>query len=168
MRVPPMTGLLTRLSNLMGTSEGAEPDLEAVVTDLERANIITSEVAGSPGRHKVVLDVDMPVHIEPSSTEGHFHLFIDKELTWDEYSRLLWVMADVGLLEEGYVSASDARRYTAVRLPWVKKNPRECQCGDCRAARGMTQVVEPARVFDPGHPVVRYDYNGLPVPVRSW
>lgn len=95
------------------------------VADLAEAKILTSEVEGEPGRHKIVLDIDMPAKLIPSSTEGHYHLIIDHEISWPEYQRLLWVMADIELLEEGYVAASDKRGYSAVRLPWIKKGDEE-------------------------------------------
>lgn len=74
-----------------------------------------------PGTHKPVLDIDMPVKVIPSSTEGHFHLYIDKEMPWEDYVKLMNVMAEVGILEPGYVRASTTRKYSACRLPWVKK-----------------------------------------------
>lgn len=117
---------------------------ELLENDIHRAQIVTSEVrkhreddptytseseefgikpehAWYPRTHKPVLDIDMPVKIFPSSTEGHFHLFIDKEMSWEDYCKLMNTMADVGLLEQGYVNASIARGYSAIRLPWIKK-----------------------------------------------
>ncbi|MEU4155728.1 hypothetical protein [Actinoplanes sp. NPDC026670] len=101
------------------------PDTEA---KLDTANLITSKVALEPeieavtgALHKVVLDIDLPVTVLPSSTPGHHHLFIDKPMTWPTYKRLLDALADAGLIESGYRSASVERKYTAVRLPWVKK-----------------------------------------------
>ena len=105
--------------------------------DLDEANIITSEVEGSD-THKIVLDIDFPAQLIPSSTEGHYHLIIDKELTWEQYERLLFTMADMDLLEEGYVSASHARGYTSVRLPWIKKGD---DGGDTVAVRGYPPVA---------------------------
>lgn len=125
----PLPGQVLRDSPLAGYD--AE---EQKVVDLAHANIITSEVDGKPGVHKPVLDIDLGVKVVPSSTEGHFHLMIDKEMSWDDYQRLLWVLADVGIIEENYASASDERGYTAVRLPWVQKNDRAddgCDCDDC-------------------------------------
>jgi hypothetical protein len=57
----------------------------------------------------------------PSSTEGHFHLFIDKEMTWDHYRDLLCALAAVGIVEQKYVNATIDRGFSAVRLPWIKK-----------------------------------------------
>lgn len=96
----------------------------------EKANVVSS-ISRSPGEslgmepnpdwHRPVLDIDMPIAVVPSSTPGHYHLFIDKEMSWNDYSRLLGVLAEVGILEPGYVGASLARKATMVRLPWVKK-----------------------------------------------
>lgn len=119
---------------------------ELLESEIHRAQIVTSEVrkhrkddpeynesnsdyrdtfepehAWYPQTHKPVLDIDMPVKIFESTTPGHFHLFIDKELDWDSYCKLMDVMAEVGILEQGYVNASKQRKYSAIRLPWVKK-----------------------------------------------
>lgn len=91
------------------------------ITGIDKANIVTSEVKNRHRVHKPVLDIDFPVTLIPSSTPGHFHLFLDREMSWDVYEKLLYALADAGILEEGYVSASIQRGYTAVRLPWIKK-----------------------------------------------
>lgn len=97
-----------------------------VVTDLNKANVITSKVdvgsSEAAPTHKPVLDIDLPVTLIPSSTPGHFHLFIDKAMTWENYAKLMDVLAEVGILESGYVNASKDRGFTAVRVPWVKKD----------------------------------------------
>ena len=93
--------------------------------DLRRAEIITSEVTGhDKGEpiHKVILDIDMNAALIPSSTDGHFHLYIDKELTWSKYEKLLTVLAEVGIIEKGYAGVSKSRKHTAARLPWIKKD----------------------------------------------
>lgn len=82
--------------------------------------------AGGPavpegGWHYPVLDLDLPVYVVPSSTPGHSHVYIDALLPWAKYCKLLDVLAECGLVEEGYVAASKARGHTALRLPWVRK-----------------------------------------------
>ena len=98
--------------------------------DIKEANLITSKLAVQPSYafenpdakwHKPVLDIDLPVMVLPSSTPGHHHLFIDAEITWDEYVELLELLARLNIIEHGYVFASKERGYTAVRLPWIKK-----------------------------------------------
>lgn len=72
--------------------------------------------------HKPLLDIDFPAKLVPSSTPGHFHLFLDKKLTWENYKKLLSVLAEVGIIEPGYYGASLKRGSTDVRLPWIKKD----------------------------------------------
>ena len=104
-------------------SNGYEGD-HVPTADIAQASIITSATTGEDGDHRPILDIDFPVHVEPSSTPGHFHLYLDKPMPWGKYVRLLNALADCGIVEHGYVSASKDRRYTAVRLPWVRKGKR--------------------------------------------
>ena len=71
--------------------------------------------------HQVVLDIDWPAMLLDSSTEGHHHLIIQKPMGWEDYKKLLKVMGEVGLLEEGYVEASINRHGSYIRTPWSKK-----------------------------------------------
>lgn len=86
---------------------------------LEDANLITSEAA--PGKHYVMLDLDMDAQLIPSSTPGHHHLYIDKLLPWDKYKALLTALADAGIIGPGYAEASIEKGFTALRFPTVKK-----------------------------------------------
>lgn len=108
-----------------GASSDDADGYGGVVMDapIDEANIMTSLVSApgleGDGVHRVALDVDLPVMVLPSTTKGHHHLFIDSLLPWEDYLKLLDVLAEIGLVEQGYVSASRERGYTAVRLPWV-------------------------------------------------
>lgn len=102
-----------------------------LTTSLGEATTVTSVVAdswlatdGGPVMHRPVLDIDLPVHVTPSSTPGHHHLFIDKQMTWATYSTLLLALVDAGIIERGYAEASIDRGRTDVRLPWIKKGQR--------------------------------------------
>lgn len=94
-----------------------------VVTNLGAANAVTS-LNSENLTHKPVLDIDLPVKLIPSSTGGHFHLYIDKEMSWGKYLLLLNALVEVGIVEQGYVDAASRRGYTAVRLPWIEKERR--------------------------------------------
>jgi hypothetical protein len=119
---PPIPGLLYAEVKNWHSSSGDETGIdEPITTDIEQANIITSMVEDNVARHKLVLDIDMPVKAIPSTTPGHFHLYIDHEIEKDKYFALVKAMVDAGLVEEGFYGASDRRGYTAVRLPWIKK-----------------------------------------------
>lgn len=72
--------------------------------------------------HAIVLDLDVPAYLIPSSTPGHSHLYIDVGIEKKRYFGLLDSLAEVGVLESGYVSASKQRGFTCLRLPWIKKD----------------------------------------------
>lgn len=101
----------------------AGPDGKAdrrVVTDPNVANVVTSErIIG--GRHRLLLDLDVPAALVPSSTPGHSHLYVDADLDAGQLARLLEVLADAGVIEASYAAVSIARGHTALRLPNVKK-----------------------------------------------
>lgn len=94
-------------------------------TSLETADVVSSELRESDPffgkRHMLVIDLDVSAALIPSSTPGHSHLFIDAPMSWLEYQDVLEALANAGILEAGYVGASKARGFTAVRLPWVRK-----------------------------------------------
>lgn len=90
----------------------------------EAASADTAELIASVnqnGLHRPLLDIDFPAVVIPSTTEGHCHLYIDKEMPWKDYKKLLNVLADLDIIEHGYRGASLARGYSALRLPWIKK-----------------------------------------------
>lgn len=113
-------------------------------TSLDGANLVSSLVKpevrarrgprmlGAPGHqeavHAPVLDLDFPAHLVPSSTPGHFHLFLDKELPWPVYEKLLRALAEAGIIEQGYAEASIKHQASYVRLPGIKREvPRSAE-----------------------------------------
>lgn len=97
--------------------------------DIAGANVVTSLRTDSNylffgedvPMHAVVLDLDVPAYLIPSSTPGHSHLYIDVEIEEELYFKLLDVLAEARVVEAGYVGASKRRGSTCLRLPWVKK-----------------------------------------------
>lgn len=83
------------------------------------ANIITSLC--EDGTHRPALDLDFPCELIPSSTPGHFHLLIDKPMTETQYSYLLMVMEEVGLIQRGFRRRMDVDGFTALR--WGVRKP---------------------------------------------
>lgn len=78
------------------------------------------------GTHRPVLDIDFEASLVPSSTPGHYHLYLDGiELSWRQYRRLLKALAKAGVIQRGYYCWSVRRGQSTVRLPWVKKMPEE-------------------------------------------
>jgi hypothetical protein len=126
-RFSPMPGQVLMHIDSFGDYQAGDPATKPhMVRNIEDANLITSTIATEyPPTHKVVIDLDHAAQLIPSSTPGHFHLYIDHDIEWSLYAELLEVLAKVGLLEKGYVSASLERKFTAVRLPWVRKTVAE-------------------------------------------
>ncbi len=93
-----------------------------VPADDPTANAVSSEIPGRPGQHRPVLDLDFPCQLVPSSTPGHFHLYMNgPSVPWVTYRKLLVALADCYLIESGYLAASIEREATFVRLPGVAK-----------------------------------------------
>lgn len=79
-----------------------------------------SVVGYNGGTLGMTLYVGAPVAVRKTSPGKH-HLYVDAVIPWSGYARLLTTLGTLGVLERGYVSASLARGYTALRLPWVTK-----------------------------------------------
>lgn len=88
----------------------------------DAANLISSQT-DHVGKHMPVIDIDIPnaVRIEPSSTEGHCHLYIDVPMSAKQYFKLLDAMASAGIVERGFAAAARGRGMSLVRKPGVKK-----------------------------------------------
>jgi hypothetical protein len=134
----PIPGLTPRKAAQLNQSErpplslhGYDPVWDAgVSTDQEvvavpEANILTSDVLGKPGIHKLALDIDLPTKLVPTTTPGHWHLYIDHEMPWEAYVRIIDALAEAGIIEKGYARASKIRGYTSVRPPWLSKTEDE-------------------------------------------
>ncbi len=87
-----------------------------------KANLVGSWT-GEGDWHLPVLDLDLDARLVPSSTGGHYHLYIDTPCHWHEYEALLVALADCGIIEPGYADASIRRKQTFVRKEGVKKQP---------------------------------------------
>lgn len=120
-KLPLQGQILRRVSVLNGNNYDGSTDISReIVAEVKNANIITSEVAGTHD-HKPVLDIDLGCKLIPSTNVGHYHLYIDKQMSWDKYKKLLEALKDGGIIEPGYYQAALARKYTGVRLPWIRK-----------------------------------------------
>jgi hypothetical protein len=109
-----------------GASSQDPSRLDREAVHVSEAHVVSSLIRKglpSEGRHVVVLDIDHHAWLVKSSTPGHFHLYIDVPggIKWEKYNALMHVMRDCGILEPGYVSASQERGHSDVRLPWIKK-----------------------------------------------
>lgn len=88
------------------------------------ANLVSSRTLS--GKHKPILDLDFPLRLEPSTTEGHYHLYLDgPEISWWRYVALLTGLYLAGVIEMGFYVWSLRRGGTWVRKPGVTKTAEE-------------------------------------------
>lgn len=87
-----------------------------------KANMVSSDIQGTEKLHAPVLDLDFPAFLIESSTAGHYHLYLDKPVTWYRYKRLLRAMYKAGLINKGWYKTSKRRKATFLRLPEVQKS----------------------------------------------
>lgn len=103
-----------------------EPEDEIIQpADWEEANLIASSIKGTDSQmHKPILDIDLPCVLLPSSTKGHFHLFIDRPLSRELYLKLLEVLCECGIIGRGNVQQLKERECTTIRKPGFYKPSR--------------------------------------------
>jgi len=70
---------------------------------------------------EAVFPLIVPAKLIPSSTEGHFHLYLETEMVWEDYLSLMRSMVEAGLLEKGWVDMSERRKMAMLRKPGIKK-----------------------------------------------
>lgn len=95
---------------------------------VEEANLISSYLAEYNGLeyHLPVLDLDVEHHYIESSTFGHGHLIINKPLTKEKYDRLLNLLLELGIIEQGILDKQwNQSGKTFIRMPGIKKQPEE-------------------------------------------
>lgn len=133
-----------RLFQVDFLSDSATGDVETIrkeVTDQEDANAVSSELMGfiddgdwmttqtpeaKRGYHTIMIDVDVPAKLVPSTTPGHHHLYVGIDpVPWEDYEAWLKASAKIGLIEYGYLHASSNRKASFLRLPWVQKKEGE-------------------------------------------
>jgi hypothetical protein len=86
----------------------------------EEAVLISSRLVGSK-HHAPILDIDFPATLIPSSTPGHHHLYLDTEMSWRTYRRLIKALARAGVIEKSWAKASLRSGDTLLSPPWKKK-----------------------------------------------
>lgn len=108
-------------SNKLGLDSVFIEERELQRVPVADAKLISSESI-LPGMHRPLLDLDFRAALLPSSTKGHYHLYLERAVSTENYRKLLRVLVEVGLIQEGFAKeALDGKRGTTLRLPWVKK-----------------------------------------------
>ena len=94
-----------------------------ITQSIEQANCVISQLDFTIDNqyHMPILDIDYEAHLVPSTTPGHYHLYLNRYVTWRKYKRLLRALKNAGLIEEPFYRLSIQRGHTSARLPWVKK-----------------------------------------------
>lgn len=88
------------------------------------ANLISSLC--EDGLHRPALDIDVPMVVRPSRTEGHHHVeFPSIALEWWQYQALMMALANAGIVEPAYVRYSLERGQSLLRIPADTPAPAE-------------------------------------------
>lgn len=111
------------------------------------ANLVAS--LREDGTHMPTLDLDRPALLDPSSTSGHYHLYIDSPMTWRAYRRLLRALYLGGVIGRNAYWRSLDRGASFVRPPGVYKTATEHQRaldGRSTGKRDATRALRRARL----------------------
>lgn len=90
--------------------EDAEPE----VADLVCSDV---ELPLLQGMHFPVIDLDLPCQLIPSGTPGHFHLYLDKPVPWEQYKNIIKALCEAGLVQWAWFDTTRERGYSSVRHP---------------------------------------------------
>lgn len=82
----------------------------------DNATLISSEEIGT-NMHLPAIDLDYSCNLIPSATPDHFHLYLNKPVTWWRYKQLLHAMYRAGLIQKGFYRLSVRRRASFLRHP---------------------------------------------------
>jgi hypothetical protein len=85
-------------------------------------HIHTNDIVTKPEEyHLPVFDCDFEIETVPSSTPGHYHLYIDVPIEFKHYMNIMRAFVDAGLIEEGYYHACLSHGEGFVRRPGHNK-----------------------------------------------
>lgn len=100
---------------------GRQKPKRKLVEEATEANLVGSQLVEPEGaafddeeRHGFCVDIDLPCALIESSP-GHYHLYIERDLPWSQYERVLRALADAGIIEQGYYQAANNHRGTFLR-----------------------------------------------------
>ncbi len=85
------------------------------------ANLVSSRVAGLNKQNMPILDLDFDCKLVESSTRGHYHLYLNKVISWDQYKPILTALHNAGLINTFWYESSLASKGTFVRPEGVYK-----------------------------------------------
>lgn len=115
---------MRRLFKLPTLDKGDDYTTDEELTEVPLGDS-TAQMASSlltNGRHSPALDIDFPARLEPSSSPGHFHLYLDGiEMDDTTYGDLLKALHKAGVIQTGILKRWHASGMTLLRLPHVRK-----------------------------------------------
>ena len=100
-------------------SDGYGGSTVRAVPDEDDAELVSSE--GTDGLHYPVIDLDFECELVPSSTPGHYHLYINEGISWERYIRLLEGFLEAGLIQKGWFDEARKDKRTYVRRKGIYK-----------------------------------------------
>lgn len=126
------SGGATRLVLHRPVSRPALASLRLLMAEIGLARLPpeSDEASGPPGIEsyraqaympETTFDLVVPARLVPSSTTGHFHLYLDVRVRWEDYVRLLEEMRDAGLVDGGWFDLALRRKMAVLRKPHVRK-----------------------------------------------
>lgn len=113
------TRLLWYKKKLYSSQDRDDDGMSPVPATADVANLVGSLT--DHGKHMPVIDIDYSAELLPSSTAGHFHLYLNKACSWEQYKNVLLALLGAGLIQQGYYDWSVERGQSFLRRPGVKK-----------------------------------------------
>ena len=116
---------LFRTAEPLANQKGSDADLaefddpEYLPADHDNATLVTSKLPN--GNHMVGIDIDRECMLVETSP-GHYHLYVNVEMTRKEYFSMLNAMVMAGVVEAGYYAHAMRRGATFLRYPGVTKD----------------------------------------------
>lgn len=103
---------------------GPEDEVRCPEEDTPFPPNLISSATGREEWHYLILDLDISHYYIESSTNGHAHLVFDhKWLHENQIKKIYEVLADVGILQRGFVDMFDRREAAFIRLDKDKLIP---------------------------------------------
>jgi hypothetical protein len=118
--------ILHRTKKPLHNPKGSEADLgeyddpEYLPATHDNATLVTSLLPN--GNHMPVIDIDRECMLIETTTTGHFHLYINREMTRAQYFSMLNALVLAGVVEPGYYAHALRRGATFARYPGVTKH----------------------------------------------
>lgn len=99
-----------------------------------RDGFLTSHLAAHDADWGPRLEFSVPVRLEPSATPGHFHAYLEAEMSWRSYRALLNAMMEAGLIESAWHDLAVSQAQAMLWKPGEKQ-----RWLDARRARAASQ-----------------------------